>query len=257
VLAILFAAIRFTGPAVIQFGPNTAPLSTVAVLPLVPIPGLFSFTMVLVALFYSLDGLLSERRDRSILFWKSLPVSDTTIVLSKVAVPMVILPIVTFILALAAQIAVLLIENAVILAHHASLASAWMGIPVLSLVGLTIYTPIVVTLWYAPIYAWCLLVSAWARRAALMWAVLPFFLLAFFERIAFNTHYVRDFISNRFVGVVLVAFSNHHGILNDENSHVAFTPLHFLATPALWLGLLFAALAIVLMIRLRRSSDPL
>ena len=49
-----------------------------------------------VAIFYSLDALLSERRDRSILFWKSLPVSDTTTVLSKMAVPMVVLPIVTF-----------------------------------------------------------------------------------------------------------------------------------------------------------------
>jgi ABC-2 type transport system permease protein len=154
VLAILFAAIRFTGPAVLQFGPETAPLSTVAVLPLIPIPALLGVTMVLVAIFYSLDGLLSERRDRSVLFWKSLPVSDTTTVLSKIAVPMVILPIVTFILAIATQIAVFFIESAVLLAHHASLASAWVGIPVLALLGLTAYTPIVVTLWYAPIYAW-------------------------------------------------------------------------------------------------------
>jgi hypothetical protein len=90
----------------------------------------------------------------------------------------------------------------------------------------------------------------------LVWAVLPFFVLSFFERIAFHTHHVHDFISNRFAGVFLVAFSNRHGLFNDENSHVALTPAHFLATPALWLGLLFAALALILIIRLRRSNGP-
>jgi ABC-2 type transport system permease protein len=257
VIATVVAAIRFNAQTVIQFGPNAAPLSTVAVLPLIPIPALLGVTMVLVAIFYSLDGLLSERRDRSILFWKSLPVSDTTTVLSKMAVPMVILPIVTFILAVATQIAVFFIESVVLLAHHASLASAWVSIPVLALLGLAVYTPIVVTLWYAPIYAWFLMVSAWARRTALIWAVMPFFLLAFFERIAFHTHHVRDFIANRFAGVFLVAFSNRHGLFNDENSRLAWTPGHFLATPALWGGLLFAALALILIIRLRRSSDPI
>jgi ABC-2 type transport system permease protein len=257
VLAIFIAAVHSSGRLLLELQQENAPLSTVAVLPLIPVPALLGVTMVLVAIFYSLDALLGERRDRSILFWKSLPVSDTTIVLSKMAVPMVILPIVTFILAIATQIAVFLIESAVLLAHHASLASAWAGIPALPLLGLTAYTPIVVTLWYAPIYAWFLLVSAWARRAVLLWAVVPFFVLFLFEKIAFGTGYVRDFIGNRFAGVFLVAFSNRHGMFNDESGHVALTPGHFLSTPALWGGLLFAALALILIIRLRRSSDPI
>jgi hypothetical protein len=68
---------------------------------------------------------------------------------------------------------------------------------------------------------------------------------------------VGDFISSRFTGVFFVAFSNGHGLFNDENSRVALSPGHFLATPALWGGLLFAALALILIIRLRRSSDPI
>ena len=44
-------------------------------------------TMMIVGIFYCLDALHGERRDRSILFWKSLPVSDLTTVLSKAVIP--------------------------------------------------------------------------------------------------------------------------------------------------------------------------
>src|ERR1044072_6780579 len=54
------------------------------------------FTVFIVGIFYCLDALHGERRDRSILFWKSLPVSDHTTVLSKMFVPLVILPVITF-----------------------------------------------------------------------------------------------------------------------------------------------------------------
>src|SRR5882757_2323567 len=52
---------------------------------------LLILTVVLVGVFYCLDALHGERRDRSILFWKSLPVSDLTTVLSKASVPLVIM----------------------------------------------------------------------------------------------------------------------------------------------------------------------
>ena len=45
-------------------------------------------TAMVVGLFYCLDALNGERRDRSILFWKSLPVSDTTAVLAKASIPL-------------------------------------------------------------------------------------------------------------------------------------------------------------------------
>ena len=53
-------------------------------------------TVFLVGVFYCLEALHGERRDRSILFWKSLPVSDLTTVMSKVTVPMIVLPLITF-----------------------------------------------------------------------------------------------------------------------------------------------------------------
>src|SRR5688500_3753928 len=64
----------------------------VAGMPLMMAPAPIMLTTLIIAFFYGLDALHGERRDRSILFWKSLPVSDRTPVLSKVLVMMAVLP---------------------------------------------------------------------------------------------------------------------------------------------------------------------
>jgi ABC-2 type transport system permease protein len=256
VLAVLVAGLRSVSLSV-----NNRPVDFVALaaLPLGLITLFLVLTMVVVAIFYSLDALLSERRDRSLFFWKSLPVSDGVTVLSKVAVPMVLLPLVTFVIAFAAQLIVFVIENGILLAHHASLSALWTRLPWLSILALTAYGLVVITLWYAPIYAWFLLVSVWARRAALLWAVVPWFVLTIFETIAFHTKYVHHFIDYRFSGVFAVAFA-HEPSLTTNRAFIPLsdlTPGHFLASPGLWGGLIFTALAVLLIIRLRRSSQPL
>jgi ABC-2 type transport system permease protein len=266
VIAALIAAVRFTDPILLNLGEKDIDLAAVAIVPFFPVAIFLGITMVLVAAFYSLDALLGERQDRSILFWKSLPVSDSVTVLSKMAVPILVLPIVTFVVAIATDILIFVIETIALLAHHAPVVSAWTGIPVVSLLALMAYAAVVVTLWYAPIYAWFLLVSAWVRRIPLIMAVAPFILLPFFEKIAFHTHYVVDFISNRINGVFTVAFLNKytehsHGRALTAHSPIPlntlWTPGHFLAAPGLWGGLIFTALALFLIIRIRRSSGPI
>ena len=54
------------------------------------VAGLMMVTTMLVNVFYCADALYGERRDRSILFWKSLPVSDLTTVLAKASIPLVV-----------------------------------------------------------------------------------------------------------------------------------------------------------------------
>src|SRR5216684_3707153 len=73
-----------------------------------------------VGMFYCLEALHGERRDRSILFWKSLPVSDLTTVLSKLTIPLVVLPVVAFALVVCAQVIMLLISSVNLLAHGVS-----------------------------------------------------------------------------------------------------------------------------------------
>src|SRR5205085_2969497 len=143
---------------------------------------------ILVTLFYCADALHSERRDRSILFWKSLPVSDFTTVMSKASIPFVILPLLTFAMTMVLQFLILLLSSAVLLASGLSVAALWTHLPILQMSLLMLYHIVTAhALWPAPVYCWLLLVSGWARRAAFLWAALPVLVVAGVEKIAFHT----------------------------------------------------------------------
>src|ERR1700684_3812573 len=80
---------------------------------------------LLVGIFYSLDALHSERRDRSILFWKSLPVSDLTTVLSKASIPLVVLPLLAFAIVVATVSIMLVLTTLVLMGSGVSVATLW------------------------------------------------------------------------------------------------------------------------------------
>ncbi len=141
-------------------------------------------TSALVAVFYCLDALYGERKDRSILFWKSLPVSDTTTVLAKTAIPMVVLPAVTFVVIVATHLLMMVIGSLLMAAHGVSAGMLWRELPLVKIDVIMLYGVIVSALWYAPIYGWLLVVSSWAKRATLLWAVLPLFGICIIEKLA-------------------------------------------------------------------------
>src|SRR5437762_326835 len=86
-------------------------------------------TAFIVGVFYCLDALYGERRDRSILFWKSLPVSDLTTLLSKATIPLIILPLVTFTIVIATHLVMLLWTSVLLISHGMSPASTWTYFP--------------------------------------------------------------------------------------------------------------------------------
>ncbi len=214
----------------------------------------------LVGIFYSLDALHSERRDRSILFWKSLPVSDLTTVLSKASIPLVVLPLIVFAITVALQLVMLLLSAAGQLMSRAGSATPWVP-PLFEMELVTLYAMAVLVLWHAPIYCWFLLVSGWARRATFLWAVLPPLAVAVLEYVAFRTSYVGSLLHFRLGGFTAAAFD-----LKDKNGvpiDAHFIPLaqlapgRFLTSPGLWIGLVFAAIFLVAAVRMRRYRDPL
>ena len=211
------------------------------------------FTVFLVGVFYCLDALHGERRDRSILFWKSLPVSDLTTVISKATIPMVVLPAVTFATVVVTQFIMLLISTVVLLPSGLA-ATTWANFNLFRQSLVLIYGLIAIALWHAPIYGWALLVSGWARRATFLWAVLPLLGIAFFEKITFNTSHFASMLGNRLMGFAPEAFDfqPHHGVAIDS-----LTPGRYLSSPGLWIGLAFAAVFITAAIRLRRYRGPL
>ena len=199
--------------------------------------GMLMVAAFIIGAFYCLDALYGERRERSILFWKSLPVSDATTVLSKLAIPLIVLPLVCIPLSVCLHLIWLLVSSVVLLMGGVSPATTFAHLPLFQLWIAMIYSWICLVLWHAPIYAWLLLVSGWARRTPFLWALLPLVAVGIFERVAFGTQYVSDFIRYRVVGWFYHAFA-----LAPKDTAVEplaqLTPGGFLSTPGLWLGLL-------------------
>ena len=214
-------------------------------------------TSFVVGLFYCLDALHGERRERSILFWKSLPVSDRTTVISKAGVPLLVIPLVTFAAIVTTQLVMMFWTSVVLVTHGMSPSSTWINVPLLQQFLVLLYGLAAIALWHAPIYGWALLVSGWVRRATFLWAVLPVVAIAVFEKITFNTSRFGALLKDRLLGFAsnAFAFGPHRGVTID--SLVQLTPGRYLSTPGLWLGLLFAAVCIAAAIRLRRYRGPL
>jgi ABC-2 type transport system permease protein len=211
-------------------------------------------TALIVGIFYALDALYGERRDRSILFWKSLPVSDLTTVLSKFAIPIVVLPVLSFAITLGTQFLMLVISSAMLAGSGVDVATLWTHESFLRISLVILYHFLTVHgLWYAPLYGWLLLVSAWAPRAPFIWAFLPPFVISGVEKIAFNTSYFLRFLQYRLLGP-------GGGMTPDDHAHdfmASLIPHHFLSTPGLWTGLAVAALFLLATVQLRRSRGPI
>jgi len=214
-------------------------------------------TVFIVGLFYCLDALYGERRDRSILFWKSLPVSDFTTILSKAIVPLVILPLVGFAVIVITHVLMALMTWVVLLSSGMGLAAFLPQLKFYPSPLLVLYSAIVIALWHAPIYGWALLVSGYARRATFLWAVLPLLAISAIEKMAFNTAHFSAFIKYRITGWFAEAFSftGRDGMALDPAAQL--TPAHFLSLPALWLGLAFFVVCAIAAVRLRRYRGPL
>jgi ABC-2 type transport system permease protein len=218
------------------------------------VAGLLMLTAMAVGLFYCLDALHGERRDRSILFWKSLPVSDSTAVLAKASIPFVVLPLITFVVTVAAQWIMLLLSSAVVLGNGLSVGTLWREVPLFSMSLMLFYHLLTVhVLWHAPFYGWFLLISAWARRAAFLWAVLPVVAIAFVEKIAFNTTHFATFLFDRLSGGA-EAMTMSGGMPIDPGTHITLG--RYLSAPGLWLGLAFTAICLAGAVRLRRYRGP-
>jgi ABC-2 type transport system permease protein len=213
-------------------------------------------TSVIVAVFYCLDALHGERRDRSILFWKSLPVSDITTVLAKVTIPLAVLPLVAFVVAVVMQFLMLLLSSMILLANSVGPEILWTQWSILSQSLVLLYGLVTLALWYAPIYGWMLLISGWARRAPFLWAVLPPIVIQIFEKIAFGTSYFGALMKYRVQGSFKEAFvvEDPH-LVSVDLAHL--DPVRFLSSTGLWTGLAFAAACVAAAIWLRRYREPL
>jgi len=216
-------------------------------------------TILIVAVFYCLGALHNERRDRSVLFWKSLPVSDLITVLVKASVPLVVMPIVALAVILVTELVIFALSFSILLSSGIDPAPVLHDLPPFTSVVALPYGLIVLSLWYAPIAGWLLLVSGWARRAPFLWAVLPPMAVGLVEKIAFGTGYVGQMIQYRLSGGLAEAFTIPATAHFDPYAvHLGgIDPLKFAACPGLWIGLVFAAAFIAAAVWMRRYREPI
>ena len=214
-------------------------------------------TAFVVGAFYCLEALSSERRDRSILFWKSLPVSDLTAVLAKASIPLVVLPMLAFVALAAMQLTLLLLSVAALLIQGHGAAPLWNELRLFRMWAAMLYSLVAMTLWHAPVYAFLLLVSGWARRTAALWAVLPLLAMGLLEKLTMDTLHVALAVWDRLIGWYPHAFALRGRESTPFHPLTPFTPGRLLGTPDLWIGLVLAVAFLAAAVRLRRYRAPL
>jgi ABC-2 type transport system permease protein len=215
--------------------------------------------MMLVLTFYLLDSLYAERKDRSILFWKSMPVSDGLTVFSKFFVGVVVVPLGVLALAAVCHLLLFLAWKIGVATGRFPPLLTWNTWLWLKIEAVMFASFVLGALWYAPVAATFLLVSAWARRSPVMWITLASIAPLVLEA-AFGTRYVARFLAYRTFGIWATlgagldgARIEHgarlEGVLGDLNFGAAF------ASVDLWLGVLAAAAILYATVRVRRYRD--
>lgn len=221
--------------------------------------------MLVVVIFYLSDALYGERKDRSILFWKSLPVSDANTVISKLLVALAVTPLFVFALSLVTG----LLCYAIVSLKYSGTAFgglASFNLPMLLRMTYTIFIDLLVgSLWYAPIAAFVLMVSGWAKRAVALWVALPPFVLSVAESWVLGTHRVADFLQYRLLGPFKMMGVNGNKEMHIDALHpfadrltTALNKLdlsHALLNIDVWLGVVAAIFMVLVAIRVRRYRD--
>lgn len=222
--------------------------------------------MILLQSFYLIDCLYAERKDRSILFWKSLPVSDGATVVSKLLVACVVLPFGTYLLALLTDVLFTAIWNVRALIFNSPELVAWNTLAFLKAQALMFLGLVISILWYSPFFAVLLLASAWVRRNVLLWVTLVPLLAIIAERIAFGTHYLSSLLSYRSGGIwssLHLETAIVHSLADVGEAVVVSVPRLYddvnvapaFANIDLWLGVLFAGACVFAAARIRRYRD--
>jgi ABC-2 type transport system permease protein len=217
------------------------------------------FACGVVVFFYLLDSLLGERKDRSILFWKSLPVSDTEVVASKLLTALVVAPILVLLVT-----AVLQLLFAPVWSLRTggtalgNLVMAWDGGVWIRVQAMMLMVVPVVVVWYLPIAGYLLVVSAWVRKNAFLWAVLPPVSLLAIEELLMDSHHVGEFLGRRFAGFseIMASVRMPDGLSLEKALGVIARQVGAVFTHyETWISVAAAAILFFVAIRIRRFRD--
>jgi ABC-2 type transport system permease protein len=240
---------------------------------------IFNVALFFVVFFYLLGSLYDDRKDRSFLFWKSMPVSDIQTVLSKLFAATLLAPLL-MVLSVAATELILMVIGTLLL-WNADLSPwdyLWGPAEPLRVWSLLLASYLVQALWMLPVWGWLILASAFARSKPFLWAVVPPVLFAIMQSWFNLTQYLRwdnnwmwKLLGERFLGgAVPLALvfeggdsATRNQILRFENGELVEgdAPMTFgalvsrLGEGDLWWGVIVGTLFITAAIFIRRWRD--
>ena len=218
---------------------------------------LFGLVALIISLFYALGSLYDERKDRSILFWKSLPVSDTMTVASKFASITLAVPLCYFAVIVAFQLFELLYATVIWWFGGSSGVTLWTSTNLFSVWANTLFSLVVASLWLAPLWGWLMLASAWAKRVAFLWGVLPIILTSAAEGYMFRTTNFIEMVGERIGKAFSIQNSNLHFNAGGDmfETEMFLTASEAIASSSFWIGLMVAAVFLAGATFTRRFRD--
>ena len=233
---------------------------------LVPLLGSIFFVVNgFVAIFYLMDSLYGERKDRSVLFWRSLPVSDTATVTAKLVTGLLLAPLVALVVAtMAVPLLTFFLKIHFAGNPHSAWPLMWNSGYLLEAAALWGYLTAVGVLWYLPLAAWFLAVSAWAPKNPFLWGLVPPAALLVLGKIIPGTSWLADLITDRIGGFLSLSLNTAirgpgPGVsVNDRHLAIPTSlvswiePGHLFASPRLWGGLAIGVLLVFVAIQGRR-----
>ena len=228
----------------------------------------FIIVMWILTIFYALDSLYAERKDRSILFWRSMPVTDFETVLSKLLTAMIVVPLVSFAIVVVTHLLILInVSIWVQIRGGSPWELIWSSMPFVDTWLSTLVLMLALPLWLSPFIGWFLFVSAFTKRSPLLVAALPIALLPLLEKIFFDTELLVEALFVRSVKMPLFEGMDNIELLFPEDedfTKLAETDISmfqildlggFLSNPQLWLGLAVCGLFVAAAIYVRRYRD--
>lgn len=214
------------------------------------IPYVFAWAiMAIIMVNYSLTCLSTDRKDGSILFWKSLPVSETQSVLAKLFTALLVIPTIAWLMAVALSLVLFGVAAlfAVISQVDGALTFVWQQQMLFSSAWRGIGGFLAAALWLSPVIAWLMLASAAAKRTPFLIATIPLLVLFCLEYLLFGTQVL-------FTGVV----HSLVGMFPQRDELILLTPgwpalAQVLLSVEFWLGLILASICIALAIWFREN----
>ena len=216
---------------------------------------LFGFVMLVISFFYALSSLYDERKDKSILFWKSLPISDVTTVMSKFVAISLLIPVLYLSVIVVFQLWTLLFGTVTAWFGGSSGVSIWAASNLFGVIFNSLMTLIVTSLWFSPIWGWLMFASSWAKKAPFIWGILPIFLLTLAEGYLFRTSYLAETVGKRIAEGFMVMSIDEKIMENGIHSTMSVNWMQTLGSTEFWIGLIVSAIFLTAAIYVRRYRD--